>query len=129
MGHDDFVELQRNDEIVITAYLEEFQRGKRILFKSGEYDSFRMLLRLNGAACWTWNTITCCEVCFDRFDRCILRCNGDIVRYSSYFARLIREHYKCMSEPCVLETEMKSKSWLHINKLYFHENFFFQYIS
>lgn len=51
LGHDDFVELQRNDEIVITAYLEEFQRGKRILFKSGEYDSFRMLLRLNGAAC------------------------------------------------------------------------------
>lgn len=46
LDHDNFVELQWNDEIVITMYLEEFQRRERILFKSGEYDSFYVIISM-----------------------------------------------------------------------------------
>lgn len=93
-------------------YLEEFQRRERILFKSGEYDSFYVIISMarrveTRSRAVRRVLIDLINVCYDAMEILF------VIRVISLDLSV---NIINMSESCVLETEMKSKSWLNIYK-------------
>lgn len=113
LGHDNFVELQWNDEIVIIVYLKE--RGGKNSIQVRQIQLFpyviismaRRIERETRSRATRRVLIDLINVYYDEMEILF------VIRVISLD---LYEHYKCMSEACVLEIEMKSKLWLNIYK-------------